>query len=182
MILNLFSNPIFIIIACIIIITIFIVALVLIIKRPVPKTSNWVNNIQQEFAKNNLEYKLFKSDKSFYDYTLNVNDKTFLIKLLYVPSYSEVQINNVVTWEIKFGAGKTPGKVQPFKKLATGIETFMNFKPENKEIKVVIVSPTAKKITKYINECEIVFVDSKTNVYGARVINEDDYSLFIKKD
>lgn len=180
MFLSLLSNPIFIAIACIIVVVIFIVALILITKRPVPKTSNWVNNIQYEFKKNNLDYKLSKSDKSFYDYTLILNDKTYLIKLLFVPNYSEVQINNVVTWEIKFGAGKNPGKVQPFKKLATGIENFMNHKPDNKEIKVVIISPNAKKITKYINECEIVFVDSKTNVYGTRVINEDDYSLFIK--
>lgn len=180
MLLSLLNNPIFIIIACIIVIIVFVVTLILITKRPAIKTSNWVNNIQLELQKNKVNYKLFKSDISFYDYTLEVNDRTFLIKLLYVPNYSEVQINNVVTWEIKFGAGKNPGKVQPFKKLATGIEGFMNYKPDNKEIKVVVITPNAKKITKYINECEIVFVDSKTNVYGARVINEDDYSLFIK--
>ena len=57
----------------------------------------------------------------------------------------------------------------------------MNLKTQENEIRVVILSPDAKKITKYINECEIVFVNHKTNVYGVRVINESDFSLFINK-
>ena len=178
MFLSLLNNPIFIGVVCVIVIIILIIGIIIITKRPTPKTNNWADNIQREFIKNNIEYKLCKSNQSFYDYDLNINDKSYLIKLLYVPSYSEVQINNVTTWEIKFGAGKNPGRVQPFKKLATGIEDFMNHKPDGKTIKVVVVSPNAKKITKYINECEIVFVDYKTNVYGTRVINEDDYALF----
>ena len=57
----------------------------------------------------------------------------------------------------------------------------MNMKTNTDELRVVVLSPDAKKITKYINECEIVFVNSKTNVYNVRVVNESDFSLFIKQ-
>lgn len=181
MILNVFNNPIFITICVIILILIFIISLILIIKKPTIKQTNWFNNINQELTSNNIKYTILKEENNIYDYKLTIDEKIFLIKILYVPSYSEVQINNINTWEIKYGAGKALGKVQPFKKLATNITKFMNYKPNNNEQKIVIICPNAKKITKYINECEIVFVDSKTNVYGAKVINEDDYSLFVKK-
>lgn len=181
MFINLFANPLLYIglgAVAVIIVVIVIVALVI---SPSADKTTWLSEIQKRLTENNIEYKLVNSNNNNYDYELTINDKKYLIKMMGLPSYSEVQINNVTTWEIKFGAGKNPGKVQPFKKYAQGIEGFMNLKTQENEIRVVILSPDAKKITKYINECEIVFVNHKTNVYGVRVINESDFSLFINK-
>ena len=57
------------------------------------------------------------------------------------------------------------------------ISDFMNLETKENEIKVVIATPSPKKIVKYINECEIVFVKNDTDVYGSKVINEYDYKL-----
>ena len=46
--------------------------------------------------------------------------------------------------------------------------------------KIVVFLPNVKKIVKYINECEIVFVNSSTDVYGSKVITEDNFGIFLK--
>ena len=181
MFLSIFNEPIFYIGIGIGIIVIIILLLFFFLTTPVANKGGWTSELSKKLCSENIEHKIENSNNSIYDYKLTISDKVYLVKLLGIPSYAEVQINNVTTWEVKYGAGKNPGKTQPFRKYVHGIESFMNFKPEENEIRVVVLTPTAKKITKYINECEIVFVSSKTNVYGVRVINEDDYSLFIKK-
>ena len=180
MFLSIFTEPIIIIGIILAVIIIAVIFFIILFTSPQANKAGWTTEIQKKLVEKNIEYQLFNAKNQNYDYELLIDDKKYLIKMLGIPAYSEVQINNIVTWEIKFGAGKNPGKVQPFKKQAQGIEGFMNLKPTNGEIRVVIISPDAKKITKYINECEIVFVNSKTNVYGVRVINESDFSLFIK--
>lgn len=181
MLLNIFQEPLFWfgIVAAIIVIIVIIVFLIL--SAPVANKGGWANELGSKLVSENIEYELLTSGNSTYDYKLTIGEKVYLVKLLGIPSFAEVQINNVTTWEVKYGAGRNPGKTQPFKKYAHGIEGFMNLKTNDNETRVVVLSPNAKKITKYINECEIVFVTSKTNVYGVRVINEDDHSLFIKK-
>lgn len=180
MILSIFNQPLFYVAIAVVLIIVIAVIIIFFVTSPAPNKSGWINEIQVKLKEKNIEYTLTNAVNTNYDYVLELNDKKYLIKMLGIPSFAEVQINNFVTWEIKFGAGKNPGKVQPFKKFAQGIEGFMNLEPSVNEIKVVILSPDAKKIVKYINECEIVFVNSKTNVYGVRVINESDFSLFIK--
>lgn len=180
MFLSIFNEPIFYIIIGLIVIFIIAIIIIALISNPPANKAEWELEIQKALNEKNIVYSLAKATTSNYDYELVIENKKFLIKMLGIPPYSEVQINNFVTWEVKFGAGKNPGKVQPFKKYAQGIEGFMNLKSNDNEQKVVIFTPDAKKITKYINECEIVFVNSKTNVYGTKVINETDFSLFIK--
>lgn len=139
-------------------------------------------NTYETNLKNHLDklgnYELEKSKNVPYDYCLKINNKEYLIKTISVPSYAEVQINSKTTWEIKYGAGDTPGKAQPFKKYLSNISQFMHLKNNENQIKVVVVIPKAKKIVMYINECEIVFVTPQTNVHGTRIINCDDFSLF----
>ena len=47
--------------------------------------------------------------------------------------------------------------------------------------KIVIFSPTPKKIVKYLNENEIDFVTSNTDVYGARITSIGKYDVFKNK-
>ncbi len=178
---NIFTEPLFYIIIFIVLAIVVGIVVFFILSSPAPNKTGWENEIVAKLTEASIPHQLTKSNNNLYDFELVIEDKKYLIKLLGIPSYSEVQINNVTTWEIKFGAGKNPGKVQPFKRYAQGIEGFMNLVTKQNEQRVVILSPDAKKITKYINECEIVFVNSKTNVYNVRVINESDFSLFIKK-
>lgn len=181
MILSVFQEPIFYVGLVIGVLVIIGLIVFFLFSSPVTNKGSWVNELSQKLSQENITYKFESVSNKPYDYKVTIQDKVYFVKILGIPNYAEVQINNVTTWEIKYGAGKNPGKAQPFKKYAHGIESFMHFKPTEGETRVVVLTPNAKKITKYINECEIVFVTSKTNVYGVRVINEDDYSLFIKK-
>ena len=119
----------------------------------------------------NIEYKC-------YNQIIKNGNTTFIVKTINIPDYAEIQINNKVTWEIKYGAGNTPGKAQPYKRMLKDISDFMNLVTKENEIKVVIATPSPKKIVKYINECEIVFVTPYTNVYGTRVIGLGNTKLF----
>ena len=58
------------------------------------------------------------------------------------------------------------------------ISEFMNLKVQENEIKLVIATPHPKKIVKYINECEIVFVTPYTDVYGTRLIGLGNTQIF----
>ena len=173
-------NPkIVIIIIVILIIILAIIYFLAIIAHNIKKS--WEESLKNELNKNNIEYNLQKSASNIYDIDLKIKNQLYLIKFLNVPNYSEIQINNKTTWEIKYGAGNIPGKVQPHKRYAN-IASFMNLECRNNEIKVVIIIPDAKKITKYINECEIVFVNHQTNVYGTKVINQNDFKLFLEEN
>lgn len=125
-----------------------------------------------------LGYEIENVQNSSYNYIIKNEQITFLVKLINIPQYAEIQINNKTTWEIKYGAGNTLGKAQPYSKYLKDITTFVNLQPSNNEIKVVIASPHPKKMVKWINECEIVFIDPYTDVYGLRLISYKDLRLF----
>lgn len=165
-------NPVpYIIIAIIVIIIIIIVSL--------------FNNKNKETAyttfKNNIKelgYEITEVNNEPYHLIIKNDQVTFLAKLIEIPQYAEIQVNNNITWEIKYGAGNTPGKPQPYSKYLKDISSFVKLQPENNEIKLVIASPAPKKITKWINECEIIFVTPYTDVYSTRIISYKDYRIF----
>ena len=96
------------------------------------------------------------------------------------PDYSEIQINSRATWEVKYGAGNTPGKAQPHRRFLTEVSAFQNKDFEEGIVKLVLISPKPKKIVKYINECEIVFVKPTTDIYGSNIITKDSLDIFKK--
>lgn len=145
------------------------------------KKKKLINKIINYFKNANIEHKLEINNNDIFDIDLIINEKHYLIKIVIIPAYSEIQINNKSTWEVKYGAGNTPGKVQPHKRYLNEIVNFQN-NDFNGAKKVVIFSPKPKKIVKYINECEIVFVNSKTDVYGTNIISENQLAYFIKNE
>ena len=136
---------------------------------------NYLNKIKE------LGFNISKEENKVYDYIIKNESTTFIAKLIKIPEYSEIQINNKTTWEIKYGAGNTVGKAQPYKKYLKEIVPFMNLDVENSITKVVIATPKPKKMVKYINECEIVFVNPHTDVYGVKLISLNDLTLFKEK-
>lgn len=141
------------------------------------KTSSTLATYKQKIIDLNLGYKI-EDVKGLYDLKIYNDNVTILAKIINIPYNAEVQINNKYTYEIKYGAGDTPGKVQPYSKYLTNIKEFINLETDKNEIKVFIASPSPKKIVKWINECEIVFVNCYTDVYGVRVIAQKDLTLF----
>jgi len=166
----------------IIIALILLLIIIFSIVSPIKKKHTYIDNLKKALTENNIDFILSNSQNNFYDYVLKINNIDYLLKLINIPSYSVVQINNKTTWEIKYGAGPNVGKAEPYKKYLNNLSSFMNLATTDNEKKVIILVPNAKKIVMYINECEIVFVDAQKSVYGARVINETDYSLFTNKN
>lgn len=163
-----------IIIIVIAIIALFVVVLIF------TKNANIKSSIEENFYTKikELGYEIKDVEFKCYNQIIKNNNVTFLVKLIKIPEYAEIQINNKVTWEIKYGAGNTPGKAQPYKKMLKDISEFMNLETKENEIKLVIATPSPKKIVKYINECEIVFVTPYTDVYGTRLIGLGNTKIF----
>lgn len=159
---------------------IFILIVFFSIFGPIKQKNNFENNLKAFLEKENVNFSLSKNTIDPYDYDLEIENQKYLLKTISIPAYADVQINNKTTWEIKYGAGPTPGKAQPHKKFLTCIAPFMNYNQKD-AIKVVVIIPASKQTVMYINECEIIFVDHTTNVYGTRVINCNDFSLFQKQ-
>lgn len=146
--------------------------------KPIKHKNSFESSLKEFLEKNYQEnYEFQKSTNSLYNYDLKILDKKFALKIIPIPSYAEVQINNKVTWEIKYGAGATPGRAQPNKKYLSGIAGFMNYQT-NEVTRVVVLIPESKQTVMYINECEIIFVTPTTNVYGIRIMNCNDFTLF----
>lgn len=163
-----------IIIIVLAIIALFVVVLIF------TKNANIKSSIEENFYTKikELGYEIKDVEFKCYNQIIKNNNVTFLVKLIKIPEYAEIQINNKVTWEIKYGAGNTPGKAQPYKKMLKDISEFMNLETKENEIKLVIAAPSPKKIVKYINECEIVFVTPYTDVYGTRLIGLGNTKIF----
>lgn len=155
-------------------------AVIIIYTLVIPKvlSNSFENNLKQYLDKNQIPYQLESSKNRLFNLELSINDTNYLIKIINIPNNAEVQINNVTTWEVKYGAGNHPGKAQPNRKYLSGISGFMNYKPAPHEKRIVVLTPVSKKIVMYINESEIVFVTPTTNVYGVNIINMDDFQIF----
>lgn len=167
------------IIAIIIIVIILIILIILFTINIVKKEKTKVSELNDFFNQlHKLNYEIIECQKECYYLEVKNKNITFIIKLITIPEFAEIQINNQTTWEIKYGAGSKIGKSQPYSKYLKNINDFMNFPVNNQQIKVVIVSPAPKKIVKYINECEIEFVTPYTNVYGTRLISYKNLDLF----
>ncbi len=145
---------------------------------PKIKRKKAISTFIEYLNKSNLAYSLHEGNQQFYDFYLEIQSSIYYIKFLILPPFSEVQINNRTTWEVKYGAGSAPGKVQPKKRYLTEMVDFMKADVAPTVQKIVILSPKPKKIVKYINESEIVFVKPTTDVYGARLIDEGQFRLF----
>lgn len=161
------------------ILAIFLIILLIKIFAPILQKRALKTDLINYLNKSKMTYHV-NSNKSIYDLEVTTNSKTFLVKFVIIPQYSEIQINNKTTWEVKYGAGHTVGKVQPHQKYLSEIIAFMNEKVEKNYQKVVIFSPKPKKIVKYLNENEIDFVTNHTDVYGAYLISIGQYDVFKK--
>ena len=155
----------------------FVALIIATIISPLKLKNEFETNLK-EFLLKEGRHSLIKEKNKPYDYTLEIHDKKYLLKTVSIPEHALLQINNKNTWEVKYGAGEQIGKAQPYSKYLSTIQDFMKIKPNDNEIKVAIIIPKAKEIVMYINECEIEFVTPKTNVYGTRIINCNDFTLF----
>lgn len=129
-----------------------------------------LNKINSRLSKKYNNIVISKINKNIYEFSNNEQKYLFFIEN--IPSNTTIQINNSTTWELKLSNSSSTGAKHSDSKILGSIIKFMNIKAEAK--KIIIFTPDPKKIVMYINECEIIIVSSKTNVYGANIISIND--------
>ena len=87
------------------------------------KIRHYENHLKTKYT--NVQISRLDTDKSVINVVFS-NNNSYFIKFVYIPNYSQIQINNKSTWELKYGAGNTPGKHQPHRRYLNEIATFMN--------------------------------------------------------
>lgn len=107
-------------------------------------------------------------------YEVDADSEKYLFFICLIPLNTTVQINNSTTWELKIANSSSAGASHNKTRYLNKISNFMNIETERK--KIIIFTPNPKKVVMYINECEIINVDVKTNVYGTNIIRIDDIS------
>lgn len=136
-------------------------------KLAIKNIINKINlRLNQKYQNLNIE----KITKNIYEFK-NENIK-YLFFIETIPNNTTIQINNKITWEMKLSNNSSSGASHQNSKLLTSIINYMNIDTDAK--KIIIFTPNPKKIVMYINECEIVIVSSKTNVYGTNIITTEE--------
>lgn len=161
------------------IVLIVIIAIVANIITSVNNQSTYEDELKKYLNSHNISFTMEKAKHSAYSFVLSIEDTKYLIKMIHLPTDADLQINSKTTWEVKYGAGKNPGRAHPHSSyLGSNIDVFMNLHTNENEKKIVVVVPKPRKIVMYINESEIVFVTPSTNVHGTKIIASDDFSVF----
>lgn len=109
-----------------------------------------------------------------YDYRLEDDDITFLIKVLYVPKKSSITINSRDTWCLRYGGlNKYHYSRQCY---LNSLIPFLQLKvQDNRERKIILVHPGTDKIQRYLNESEIAIVNYRDLVYDYKIITYTDF-------
>lgn len=156
------------------------VAIIAVLSTLKPSPKRVIEDIEKVLKDNNIDYTIKLSENKSYTLDLTINNTTYTTLVLPIEKFAEVTINNFNTWEMHYGAGDKPGKVQPFKTRIAEIPNFMNLSSDNK---LVIIQPNAKQIVYWKNENEIVDVLPNNKVYDVNVVNISDLpKLFIKEN
>lgn len=126
-----------------------------------------INELFLGYLDKNPDFKFEEVSKREFDYIFETYRFKYLIKV--VPNFNnqEITVNNSVKWQLR----------KSFRdeslRYVNGIEPLMRLDIQNdtkKVKKLYIVYPNARSLLKYINECEMEFVHSDTDVYGTNII------------
>ncbi len=129
-----------------------------------------LNRINNRLKTNYQTTEVTKMNKNIYE--IKTPKKNYLFFIENIPTNTTIQINNAVTWELKMSNSAHDGAMNNNSKYLSSVIKFMNIETDSQ--KIIVFSPDPKKIVMYINECEIILVSSKTNVYGTNIIKQDE--------
>lgn len=147
--------------------TLIVITVVIILKVKKNKGYNNIYNTLVEIAgEDNVS--IVKS-KAF-DFEMNYNNKTFLIKMIYNPCSHEININARDYWQINRGVVSSRKSGEQMKNVYDLIEFKLDDEKYKKNtIKLYVVYPDSRSLMKVINECEMQFVKPKTDIYGTKM-------------
>lgn len=113
---------------------------------------------------------LNKSISKIYDYDLIIEEEKYFVKFIYTKKFRELSFNSNSHWQLK-----------PHRKLQLiDPNGFDNLEGN----KIIIVDGSFKKIVKYLNENEIVFVKPLEKCFTYNVFLKDEINLIkeLKKE
>ena len=134
-----------------------------------------LNNIQEALitlaGSENVTYVKSKA----YDFMVNYNEKTYLIKMIYHPARHEINVNAKDYWQVNKGvvsSRKTGEQMQ-------GVYELINFDLKSNNfskntVKLYVIYPSSRCLMKVLNECEMQFIKPKTDIYGTKMTNFTD--------
>lgn len=121
-----------------------------------------------------LENVKMKKLKAF-DFEMNYNNKTFLIKMIYHPKKHEINVNSPNYWQVNRGTVSSRKSGEQMK----NVYDLLKYKPlENgypkNTVRLYVIYPNSRSLMKVINECEMKFIKPETDIYGCRINNYTD--------
>lgn len=160
-----------------ILLIVLIVVLTIIYKKVNKKVLNAmyenIYNVLKEVQDNiDGDSKIIRANARTHDYYFETLNKKYYIKIVYNPGNHEICVNNALKWQLR----KSFNDDRMY--FVEGIEPLMRMEisASNKETKkLYIVYPNARSLLKYINECEMVFVNPNTDVYGTNIMTFNDF-------
>ncbi len=117
--------------------------------------------LMSKFIETNPDDVVNFGDKSWYDLSIEHNGKLFLCKFFKIPSGCQITVNNRYIWQILKG--------KPGFKTISGVSKFIDGKDSREHVKLAILVNNTSQVRKWINECEMEFVNSYTDIFGARM-------------
>ncbi len=136
-----------------------------IIKYRIQKVKDELEDI---LINKNINYKINLIKKQSYQILIELPHQSYFVKVLKIPTSKELVITSKETWIISH-----QGEVN-IKNIIKTMKDFMNIKVSEKTKKIVIVYPEIYKILQYINENEMIIVESYADVYSCKVIGFKD--------
>lgn len=103
--------------------------------------------------------KLEKSNETSHDFIFKSTESEIALKMVYVGHAKELSINSKRHWQIHRGKGINFVSTRGFEKL--------------QRPKAIVVYPTPKRIVKYINENEVVFVKPLEKCFDFYLLTEE---------
>ena len=107
-----------------------------------------------------------------FDYEMILNDRTYLIKMIYNPKSYEINVNSKKYWQVNRGIVSSRKSGEQMQKVYDLINFDLKEKNYSKNtVKLYVIYPFSKRLLKVINECEMIFIKPNTDIYGCRIIN-----------
>ncbi len=138
-------------------------------------------NIREYFYNVLPQIELIRSKESYYQYSFELNETIYLIKVLPFDLSRELIITNQYFWCIN--ADLKGWKRSTVPDIFPGVKEFVNLKSESgqKIIKMALILPDCHNITRYLNESDVAKVTFKDLVYGVYFVKAVELQLFFDK-
>ena len=147
-----------------------------ILKKIDNKNKEFFTKIVYYSMKEKMENVVYEEKNSNYDITFNYNNINFFIKVYEGgPRKGFIMTNPTTIFDVTYTGDFGPSKS---KEVATKLTPFL-VEPL-KGIKVILVKGNMLRMTKYINENEIVEIKHNVPAFNTYIVQEKDFSNFIE--